>query len=90
MPVFPLQNHVGCCLKHLMYVLLSLPYVHLISVCLISLICTFNAAGPMGPGQPMPGRLMSGPPTAGPPPGGMPPMMPPRHPGAPNGMCKYK
>lgn len=44
----------------------------------------------MGPGQPMPGRMMSGPPSAGPPPGGMPPMMPPRHPGAPNGMCKYK
>uniref|UniRef100_A0A3Q0RR58 SWI/SNF related, matrix associated, actin dependent regulator of chromatin subfamily c member 2 n=1 Tax=Amphilophus citrinellus TaxID=61819 RepID=A0A3Q0RR58_AMPCI len=46
--------------------------------------------GPMGPGQPMPGRMMSGPPSAGPPPGGMPPMMPPRHPGAPNGMCEYK
>uniref|UniRef100_A0A674P5J9 Uncharacterized protein n=1 Tax=Takifugu rubripes TaxID=31033 RepID=A0A674P5J9_TAKRU len=43
--------------------------------------------GPMGPGQPMPGRMMPGPPTAGPPPGGIPPMMPPRHPGAPNGMC---
>ncbi|XP_016893535.1 SWI/SNF complex subunit SMARCC1 isoform X2 [Cynoglossus semilaevis] len=42
--------------------------------------------GPMGPGQPMPGRMMSGPPSGGPPPGGMPPMMPPRHPGAPNGM----
>ncbi|XP_011603544.2 SWI/SNF complex subunit SMARCC1 isoform X3 [Takifugu rubripes] len=42
--------------------------------------------GPMGPGQPMPGRMMPGPPTAGPPPGGIPPMMPPRHPGAPNGM----
>ncbi|XP_051263490.1 SWI/SNF complex subunit SMARCC1 isoform X3 [Dicentrarchus labrax] len=42
--------------------------------------------GPMGPGQPMPGRMMPGPPSAGPPPGGMPPMMPPRHPGAPNGM----
>uniref|UniRef100_A0A8C7XEY2 SWI/SNF related BAF chromatin remodeling complex subunit C2 n=1 Tax=Oryzias sinensis TaxID=183150 RepID=A0A8C7XEY2_9TELE len=46
--------------------------------------------GPMGPGQPMPGRMMSGPPSAGPPPGGMPPMMPPRHPGAPNGMCEYQ
>uniref|UniRef100_A0A3Q3GTD7 SWI/SNF related BAF chromatin remodeling complex subunit C2 n=1 Tax=Labrus bergylta TaxID=56723 RepID=A0A3Q3GTD7_9LABR len=46
--------------------------------------------GPMGPGQPIPGRMMPGPPTAGPPPGGMPPMMPPRHPGAPNGMCEYK
>ncbi|XP_044065508.1 SWI/SNF complex subunit SMARCC1 isoform X1 [Siniperca chuatsi] len=42
--------------------------------------------GPMGPGQPIPGRMMPGPPSAGPPPGGMPPMMPPRHPGAPNGM----
>ncbi|KAM7421540.1 hypothetical protein PAMA_015601 [Pampus argenteus] len=42
--------------------------------------------GPMGPGQPMPGRMIPGPPSAGPPPGGMPPMMPPRHPGAPNGM----
>ncbi|XP_057689884.1 SWI/SNF complex subunit SMARCC1 isoform X2 [Corythoichthys intestinalis] len=41
---------------------------------------------PMGPGQPLPGRMMAGPPAAGPPPGGMPPMMPPRHPGAPNGM----
>ncbi|TNN56661.1 SWI/SNF complex subunit SMARCC1 [Liparis tanakae] len=39
--------------------------------------------GPMGP---MPGRMMSGPPSGGPPPGGMAPMMPPRHPGAPNGM----
>uniref|UniRef100_A0A4W6CBI4 SWI/SNF related, matrix associated, actin dependent regulator of chromatin subfamily c member 2 n=1 Tax=Lates calcarifer TaxID=8187 RepID=A0A4W6CBI4_LATCA len=45
--------------------------------------------GPMGPSQPMPGRMMPGPPSAGPPPGGMPPMMPPRHPGAPNGMCEY-
>uniref|UniRef100_A0AAR2M2D3 SWI/SNF related, matrix associated, actin dependent regulator of chromatin, subfamily c, member 1a n=1 Tax=Pygocentrus nattereri TaxID=42514 RepID=A0AAR2M2D3_PYGNA len=46
--------------------------------------------GPMvGPGQPMPGRLMPGPPAGGPPPGGMPPLMGPRHPGAPNGMCKY-
>lgn len=44
----------------------------------------------MGPGQPIPGRMMPGPPSAGPPPGGMPPMMPPRHPGAPNGMCEYK
>lgn len=42
----------------------------------------------MVPGQPMPGRMMPGPPPAGPPPGGMPPMMPPRHPGAPNGMCE--
>ncbi|XP_069568036.1 SWI/SNF complex subunit SMARCC1 isoform X3 [Brachyistius frenatus] len=42
--------------------------------------------GPMGPGQPIPGRMLTGPPSAGPPPGGMPPMMPPRHPGAPNGM----
>ncbi|XP_032373459.1 SWI/SNF complex subunit SMARCC1 isoform X1 [Etheostoma spectabile] len=42
--------------------------------------------GPMGPGQPIPGRMMPGPPSAAPPPGGMPPMMPPRHPGAPNGM----
>ncbi|XP_077431852.1 SWI/SNF complex subunit SMARCC1-like isoform X2 [Vanacampus margaritifer] len=42
--------------------------------------------GPMGPGQPLPGRMLAGPPSAGPPPGGMPPMMPPRHPGAPNGM----
>uniref|UniRef100_A0AAR2IIP7 SWI/SNF related, matrix associated, actin dependent regulator of chromatin, subfamily c, member 1a n=1 Tax=Pygocentrus nattereri TaxID=42514 RepID=A0AAR2IIP7_PYGNA len=41
------------------------------------------------PGQPMPGRLMPGPPAGGPPPGGMPPLMGPRHPGAPNGMCKY-
>ncbi|XP_061530658.1 SWI/SNF complex subunit SMARCC1 isoform X2 [Phycodurus eques] len=41
---------------------------------------------PMGPGQPLPGRMLAGPPTAGPPPGGIPPMMPPRHPGAPNGM----
>ncbi|XP_061737735.1 SWI/SNF complex subunit SMARCC1 isoform X3 [Nerophis ophidion] len=41
---------------------------------------------PLGPVQPMPGRMMAGPPTAGPQPGGMPPMMPPRHPGAPNGM----
>uniref|UniRef100_A0A7N6A1X9 SWI/SNF related, matrix associated, actin dependent regulator of chromatin subfamily c member 2 n=1 Tax=Anabas testudineus TaxID=64144 RepID=A0A7N6A1X9_ANATE len=46
--------------------------------------------GPMGPGQPIPGRMMPGPPSAGPPPGGMPPMIPPRHPGAPNGMCEYK
>ncbi|XP_034030237.1 SWI/SNF complex subunit SMARCC1 isoform X2 [Thalassophryne amazonica] len=42
--------------------------------------------GPVAPGQPMPGRMMTGPPSAGPPPGGIPPMMPPRHPGAPNGM----
>lgn len=94
MAFFFLQNHVSCWLSvcfwfeapHVGF----LPYVHLISMCLISLICTFHAAGPMGPGQPMPGRMMSGPPSAGPPPGGMPPMMPPRHPGAPNGMCKYK
>ncbi|XP_019719339.1 SWI/SNF complex subunit SMARCC1 isoform X1 [Hippocampus comes] len=45
-----------------------------------------QTAAPMGPGQPLPGRMMAGPPAAGPPPGGIPPMMPPRHPGAPNGM----
>lgn len=60
-------------------VLCSLVGTVFISCCLPS--------GPMGPGQPMPGRMMPGPPTAGPPPGGIPPMMPPRHPGAPNGMC---
>ncbi|XP_053743133.1 SWI/SNF complex subunit SMARCC1 isoform X1 [Synchiropus splendidus] len=43
-------------------------------------------SGPMVPSQPMPGRMMAGPPSVGPVPGGMPPMMPPRHPGAPNGM----
>lgn len=44
----------------------------------------------VGPGQPMPSRIMAGPPAGGPPPGGMPPMMGPRHPGAPNGMCKLE
>lgn len=53
-------------------------------------LCSVQTAGPMEPGQPMPGRMMSGPPSAGPPPGGIPPMMPPRHPGHPNGMCEYK